>query len=329
MLFYVLRRLLYMVVLLLAVSVVSFFVIQLPPGDYLSIMLSQLDQMGVETTEEMVRALEKRYGLNLPLHLQYLKWMWNVLQGDLGMSFFWNEPVATLLADRLPLTVTLSVLTLAFVYLVAIPIGIYSATHQYSIGDYTFTVFGFAGLATPNFLLALILMYVLLKSFGLSPGGLFSPEYKVAPWSLARVIDLLKHLPLPVLVLGTAGTAAVMRVMRGTLLDELKKQYVITARAKGLLERALIFKYPVRVAFNPIISTVGWLLPDIVSGSTIVAIVLSLPTVGALLLRALTTQDSYLAGSTIMVLASLTVIGTLISDIVLAVADPRIRFEKK
>ena len=326
---YILRRLLYMLLLLVLVSMVSFIVIQLPPGDYLTTILNRFDAMGIETTDKLVRALEKQYGLNLPLHLQYLTWMGNLLRGDMGNSFFWNEPVLDLLLERLPFTIVLSLLSLGFVYVVAIPIGIYSATHQYSLTDYAVTVLGFVGLATPNFLLALVLMFVLLKGFGLSPGGLFSPEFELAAWSVAKLWDLLKHLPLPILVIGTAGTAAITRVMRGTLLDELKKQYVITARSKGMDEHSVVMKYPVRVALNPIVSTVGWLLPEIVSGSTIVAIVLSLPTVGPLLFQALRSQDSYLAGSTIMVLAGLTVVGTLLSDMLLAAVDPRIQFARK
>jgi len=222
----------------------------------------------------------------------------------------------------------ISLFTLIFTYAVAIPIGIYSATHQYSVGDYTFTVIGFAGLATPNFLLALILMFLFYKYFGLSVGGLFSPQYLTATWSVDKFIDMLKHLPIPIIVIGTAGTAWIIRVMRGCLLDELRKQYVITARAKGVAERTLLFKYPVRIAINPIISTIGWTLPGIISGETITAIVLSLPTTGPLLFQALLNQDMYLAGSTVMFLTFLTVIGTLISDILLVWMDPRIRYER-
>ncbi|MBA7626918.1 Inner membrane ABC transporter permease protein YejB [subsurface metagenome] len=252
-----------------------------------------------------------------------------MLHGDFGQSFLWNKEVSELLGERLMLTVIISILTMLFAYGIAIPVGIYSATHQYSIGDYGFTVAGFAGLATPNFLLALVLMFVFYKYFGLSAGGLFSPAYQLAPWSLAKVLDMLKHLPIPIIVIGTAGTAELIRVMRGCLLDELRKQYVITARAKGVSERALLFKYPVRIAINPIISTIGWTLPYIISGETITAIVLSLPTTGPLLFQALMTQDMYLAGSTIMFLAVLTVIGTLISDILLVWVDPRIRYERE
>ncbi len=329
MLFYVVRRCLYMIIILLAVSVVSFTIIQLPPGDWLTNQINNLERSGIRINQDEIRMLEKRYGLDLPVYAQYFKWTWNMLHGDFGRSFQWNEPVSKLLAERLPLTVIISLLTLFFIYAVSIPIGIYSATHQYSIGDYTFTVAGFAGLAIPNFLLALILMFLFYKYFNLSPGGLFSIEYQLAPWSLGKVIDMLKHLPIPIIVIGTAGTAGLIRVMRGCLLDELRKQYVITARAKGVSERTLLFKYPVRVAINPIISTIGWTLPAIVSGETVVAIVLSLPTTGPLLFRALMAQDMYLAGSTVMFLTFLTVIGTLISDILLVWIDPRIKYEKK
>jgi len=318
-----------MIIILLAVSLVAFIIIQLPPGDYLTTLIENLRARGIQVNEEQIRSLEKQYGLDLPVYAQYFTWMWNMVHGNFGRSFEWNEPVSMLIAERLPLTITISLLTLLFVYAVSIPIGIYSATHQYSIGDYTFTVAGFAGLAIPNFLLALVLMFLFYKYFGLSAGGLFSLDYQIAPWSLAKVIDMLKHLPIPIIVIGTAGTAGLIRVMRGCLLDELRKQYVITARAKGVSERALLFKYPVRVAINPIVSTIGWTLPGIVSGETITAIVLSLPTTGPLLFRALIAQDMYLAGSTVMFLTFLTVIGTLISDILLVWIDPRIRYEKK
>jgi len=330
MLFYIVRRFLYMIIILWVVSIVAFTIIQLPAGDYLSYHIQNLKQRGITyIEEEELRGLEKRYGLNLPIYAQYGKWAWNMLHGDFGESFLWHKDVSELIGERLMLTVIISILTMLFAYAVAIPIGIYSATHQYSIADYGFTIAGFAGLATPNFLLALILMFIFYKYFGLSVGGLFSPAYQLVPWSLGKVIDMLKHLPIPIIVIGTAGTAGLIRVMRGCLLDELHKQYVITARAKGVEERTLLFKYPVRVAINPIVSTVGWTLPGIVSGETITAIVLSLPTTGPLLFQALLTQDMYLAGSTIMFLTVLTVIGTLISDILLVWIDPRIRYEKR
>ena len=324
--YYIVRRIFYMIVLLLILSLVSFIIIQLPPGDYLSTMIQNMRNMGMTVDEDMIRRLETRYGLDQPLMVQYLKWFGNMLQGDLGRSFQWNEEVTTLIAERLALTVTISVGSLLLVYILAVPIGIYSATHQYSIGDYVFTVLGFIGLATPNFLLALILMYLTFSHLGWSVGGLFSREYILEPWGFGKVIDLLKHLPIPLLVIGTAGTASIIRILRGSLLDELAKQYVITARAKGLNEGVILFKYPVRLALNPIISSVGGLLPAIVSGETLVAIVLSLPTIGPLLLRALQAQDMYLAGSMVMVLSALAVVGTLVSDLLLVSVDPRIRF---
>jgi len=329
MLFYIFRRFLYMVVILLVVSVVAFIIIQLPLGDYLTSYLMKLQATGQTANKAEIASLKKQYGLDLPIYQQYFRWMWKMFHGNFGKSFQWNKPVTDLIGERLPLTIMISLFTLVFTYAVAIPIGIYSATHQYSVGDYAFTVIGFAGLATPNFLLALILMFMFYKYFGLSVGGLFSREYMEAAWSFGKFVDMLKHLPIPIIVIGTAGTAGLIRVMRGCLLDELRKQYVITARAKGVEERKLLFKYPVRVAINPIISTIGWTLPGIVSGETITAIVLGLPTTGPLLFNALMSQDMYLAGSTVMFLSALTVIGTFISDILLVWIDPRIRYERK
>ncbi len=329
MLSYMIRRLLFMVIILLLVTVISFIIIQLPSGDYISSYVSQLQAVGLEVSEAEIASLTKEYGLDLPIYLRYFKWMWKMLHGNFGRSFAWNRSVNDLVAERLPLTIMISLSAIIFTYVIAIPIGIYSATHQYSPGDYTFTVIGFVGLATPNFLLALILMLLFFKYFGVSVGGLFSREYVMAAWSWGRFVDMLKHLPIPTIVVGTAGTAGIIRVMRGCLLDELQKQYVITARTKGVRERVLLFKYPVRVAINPIISTIGWLLPAIVSGATITAIVLNLPTIGPLLFQALLNQDMYLAGSIIMFLSFLTILGTFISDILLVWIDPRIRYEKK
>ena len=249
------------------------------------------------------------------------------LRGDLGYSYQHSRPVTEVIGERLALTIVITLTTLLITYLIAIPIGIYSATHQYSPADYALTVVGFVGLATPNFLLALILMFILLN-LGMSAGGLFSPEFAGAPWTIAKVIDLLKHLPLPIVIIGTAGTASIIRVMRASLMDELGKQYVVTARAKGVAENHLLFRYPVRVAVNPIISTVGWILPEIVSGSTITALVLSLPTIGPALYSALLVEDMFLAGAIILLLGSLTIIGTIVSDFLLVVVDPRIRFGK-
>lgn len=326
---YIARRLIYMLPTLLIISVISFILIQLPPGDYLTSYIAQLEQGGELVDDAAIASLKKRYGLDQPIYIQYFMWIKGVLQGDFGRSFEWNVPVSKLIWGRLALTVTISLFSLIFTYIVAISIGIYSATHQYSSADYFFTSVGFLGLATPNFLLALVLMFLFFKYFGFSVGGLFSPEFIKAPWSLAKIGDMMNHMWIPIIVIGTAGTCGGARVMRATLLDELRKQYVITARAKGVLERKLLFKYPIRVAINPMISTIGWQLPGIFSGAAITAIVLSLPTTGPLLLNALMCQDMYLAGSFLFILAILTVIGTLISDILLAWLDPRIRYGRK
>lgn len=323
------RRLLWMVPTLLIISIISFAIIQLPPGDYLTSYIAALSETGETVDEEEIAALKQQYRLDEPLHLQYLHWMAGLLRGDMGMSMEWNRPVRKLIGERILLTTIISLVTLLFTWAVAIPIGIYSAVRQYSPGDYVFTFLGFIGLATPNFLLALIFMYVGYSVFGVSAGGLFSPGFQNAPWSLAKLGDLMAHVWIPVVVIGTAGTAGLIRVMRGNLLDELRKQYVLTARAKGVARVKLILKYPVRVAINPLVSTIGWVLPGIVSGATITAVVLGLPTTGPLLLRALMNQDMYLAGSMVMMLSLLTVVGTLISDILLMWLDPRIRYEKR
>ena len=322
------RRFYYTLIVLFLASVASFVIIELPPGDFLDIYAARLEVLGDSMSQAELDGLRQQYGLDQPMLIRYGKWIWGMLQGRLGMAMdFESAPVAALLGPRLGLTVVLSFCSIVFTYLIALPIGIYSATHQYSFGDYLATTVGFIGLATPNFLLALILMFLFARYFGFSVGGLFSPEYANAPWTWAKVVDMLPHLPLPIVVIGTSATAAIVRVMRGTLLDELSKQYVITARAKGLGETRLLFKYPVRIALNPIISTIGWVLPQIVSGSIITAVVLNLPTTGPLLLDALKNQDVYLAGSIVMLLSTLTVIGTFLSDVLLAWSDPRIRFE--
>jgi peptide/nickel transport system permease protein len=328
MIYYLIRRLIYTIIILFIVSIVSFALIQLPPGDYLTSYIVQLEESGQKLDEARIESLRRHYGLDLPMYMQYFKWMGDMMRGDFGDSFAFQKPVIDIVAERILLSITISLVTLLFTYLMAIPIGIFSATHQYSAPDYIFMVIGFIGLATPNFLLALILIYLFNKYFGISVGGLFSVKYAMAPWSFAKVIDLLKHLPVPIIVVGTAGTAGLIRVMRGCLLDELRKQYVVTARAKGLREGRLLFKYPVRVAINPVVSTIGWILPSIVSGATLTSVVLSLPTVGPVLLRALLSQDMFLAGSIIMFLTALTVIGTILSDILLVIVDPRIRYEK-
>ena len=317
------------VVVLLLVTVVAFFIIELPPGDYVTDLVARLRSSGAQVTLEMEAALRHQYGVDRPVYIRYLLWMGKMIRGEMGLSYEWRRPVRDLIAERLPLSITISILTLIVTYTIAIPIGIYSATRQYSWGDYTATVLGYAGVSVPSFLLALVLMLVAQKWFGLSIGGLFTFDNKFAPWSWGKFLDLLTHLPIPLLVIGLSGTAGVIRVMRGVLLDELQKQYVMTARAKGVDEQRLLFKYPVRIALNPIVSTVSFILPAIVSGETIVAIVMSLDTMGPLLFSALITQDTFLAASGVMVLSFLTVLGAIVADALLVWVDPRIRLEGK
>lgn len=316
-----------MIPTLFAISIVSFLIIQLPPGDFLTSYLAQLTSMGETVSEEVIEALRARYGLGSPVYVQYWTWMTGIItQGDFGMSLLWGRPVSELLWERVSLTVMVSASSVLFIWVVAIPIGIYSAVRQYSIGDYIFTFLGFLGLATPPFMLALIALWIVFVSTGSVLVGLFSPEFIDAPWSIAKALDLLAHLWIPMVILGTAGTAGTIRVIRAQMLDELHKPYVVTARAKGVSELKLLFKYPVRIALNPFFSTLGWLLPRLIAGEILVSIVLNLPTTGPLLLGALTNQDMYLAGSFMLILSTLTVIGTLISDILLAWVDPRIRY---
>jgi len=325
---YLLRRVLLLAVTLVIISMVIYIVIQLPPGDAVDTIVAQMEAEGDVITEAEELALRRQYGLDRPLAVQYADWVIKFLSGDMGRSIR-GVPVRDLIAERLGATIMLSTVSILFTYLVAIPIGIYSATHQYSLPDYGLTTLGFIGLATPNFLLGLILLYVFYKYFGLSIGGFFSPGMEEQPWSLAKVMDLIGHLWIPVIVIGTAATAGTIRVMRGTLLDELGKQYVITARAKGIAERRVIMKYPVRLALNPMVSGVGGVLPELISGETIVAIVLGLPTLGPLMYTAVRAQDINLSGSVLMVISALAVVGVLISDILLVIVDPRITYERK
>lgn len=325
---FIIRRILIMIPTVFVTSMVAFIIIQLPPGDYLTSYIANLSASGEQVEEHVIEALNERFGLDQPIYIQYVKWISNIItKGDFGQSFAWRTPVENLIWGRLGLTVLISVATLIFTWIIAFPVGIYSAVNKYSLGDYIATFFGFLGLAVPNFLLALVLMYIAFKYFNQSVGGLFSPEYVDAPWNIEKILDLMGHLWIPMLILGTAGAASLIRIMRANLLDELGKPYVRTARAKGLPEWKVILKYPVRVALNPFVSTAGWLLPTLVSGSIIVATVLSLPTTGPMLLSALTTQDMYLAGAFILLLSILTMIGTLVSDVLLAALDPRIRFD--
>lgn len=324
---YIVKRILMAIPTLIFVSIVSFTVIQLPPGDFLTSYVTQLEQSGATVDEDTVLVLKDRYGLDQPVYIQYLKWVWGMLHGDFGQSFTWNKPVSSLVWDRLGLTLLISSLTMVFTWLLAFPIGVYSATHQYSKTDYIATFIGFIGIAIPHFLLALVLMWLAYAYFGLSVGGLFSSAFLNAPWSFAKFVDMLKHLWVPVVVIGMGGTAGLIRILRANLLDEVRKPYVVTARAKGVPERRLLYKYPVRIALIPFVATVGWSLPALISGETITAVVLGLPTTGPLLLEALRNQDMYLAGSFIMLLSLLTIAGTLISDILLAWLDPRIQYE--
>lgn len=323
---YMLRRVGLMLVTLLAISFVTFWIIQLPPGDYVSTMVAEAESRGEVISPERIAALRARYGLDDPFIVQYWDWISNIVfRGDFGDSFAWNRPVSTLIWDRVALSFFLSVSTLLMVWAISFPIGIYSAVKQYSPGDYVATFFGFVGMAVPEFMLALVFMWIGVKYFGQSAGGLFSPEYVDAAWNLGKVMDLASHLWLPVLIIGISGTAGLIRITRANLLDELYKPYVITARAKGLPEWKLLLKYPVRMSLSPFFSTVGWLLPGLISGETIISIVLSLPTTGPLLYGATLSQDMYLVGSFILILSALTVVGTLLSDLALAWWDPRIR----
>lgn len=324
---YIIKRLLYMIPTLFGMSVIAFLIIQLPPGDFLTSMISTMTQNGQNVDQGQIDRLREIYGLNDPIWLQYWKWITGILlRGDFGYSFEWNRPASELIWDSMGSTLVISILSLLFIWAVSIPIGIYSAVRRHSAGDYVFTFLGFLGLAIPNFILALSLMYVTYRYLGQSVGGLYSPQYVNAPMSWGKFLDLLSHLWIPVVVIGTSGTAALIRILRANLTDELHKPYVITARAKGLPEYKVVLKYPVRIALNPFVSALGWVLPHLISGVTITAIVLNLPTAGPLLLRSLISQDMYLAGSFILLMSVLTLIGMLISDLLLAVLDPRIRF---
>ena len=324
---YIIRRVFLMVPTMFGISLISFMVIQLPPGDFLTSVLASMRDSGQVVDEAQMARMREIYGLDDPIHMQYLNWIGGIIfRGDFGYSFEWGRPVSELIWERMGATLGISIAALLFVWAVALPIGIYSAVRRHSFGDHFFTLLGFLGLAIPNFILALTLMYISYKYFGQSVGGLFSPEYAHAAWSWAKFKDMMAHLWIPVVVIGTAGTASMIRILRANLTDELNKPYVITARAKGLPEHEVILKYPVRIALNPFVSAIGWVLPQLISGVTITAIVLNLPTAGPLLLRALISQDMYLAGSFILLMGMLTLVGMLISDLLLALLDPRIRF---
>jgi peptide/nickel transport system permease protein len=320
---------LYMIPMMFIISLLVFITIQLPPGDYVSAMIEQMrNQQGTNWSPQFEEAMRNRYGLNESVIVQYGKWISNiVLHGDFGYSFQNNEPSQKIIWDRLTMTILVTLSSFIFTWVVALPIGIYSAVRQYSVGDYVFSIIGFIGMATPGFLIALIMMYIAFTHWGDSLSGLFSSKYEDAPWSIGRFIDLLKHLWIPMIIIGTGGTAGLIRIMRANLLDELNKPYVETARAKGLPEWRLLIKYPVRHAMNPFVSTLGWTLPALVAGEAIVSIVLNLPTTGPILLQSLRVQDMYVAAGFLLLLSLLTLTGTLLSDILLAWLDPRIRFE--
>jgi len=324
---FLIRRLLHMIPLLLVISVAVFAIISMPPGDYITTRAAELERQGSLRALDQLQALNRRYGLDQPLYVQYWRWISGFVIGDFGESFAYNMPVAKLIGQRVLLTVILSLSTMLLAWLVAIPIGVYSAMRQYSLGDQFFTFLSFVGLATPSFLLALILMVISVYVFDTPVSGLFSPEMQTAPWSLAKVIDLLKHIWLPIILIGMGSTASLVRVMRGNLLDVLGQQYVMSARGRGLTERKVTWKHAVRMAINPLISMFGTSFPSIISGSVIVSIVLSLPTSGPLLYRALRYQDMYLAGSFLMLLSMMLIVGNFVADLLLAWVDPRITYE--
>lgn len=334
MLIYILRRILTMIPTLLVISFLIFFIIELPTGDYISNQIAVLRSTGEASSIAKLEFLRAEFALDRPFFERFLIWigLWQgphgfdgLIQGNWGWSFEFDKPVQAVVGPTLPLTIVLNAATILFVYIVSFPIGIYSATRQYSWGDYGFTFLGYIGLATPNFLLGLILLYFFNKWFGLSVGGLMASQYIDQPWSVDKAMSVLAHLIVPTIVIGTSGTAAMIRRLRANLLDELHKQYVTTARAKGLSEGRLLMKYPLRMALNPFISDIGNLIPSMVSGSVIVSVVLNLPTVGPVLLNALQAQDQFLAGFILLFVAVLTLVGMLISDILLAILDPRIR----
>lgn len=325
MLGYLTRRILVMIPTLVVISALVFVIIQLPPGDYFTTYMNELQSQGEAVDPAKLEFIRQQYGFDKPMIEQYFVWLFGMLQGDFGYSFEHSQPVSEIVGDRLWLSFVVSFTTILFTWIVSFPIGVYSAVRQYSIGDYTLTFFGFLGLATPNFLLALVLQWMAFSYFATSIGGLMDPQYIDAGWSMDKFLSILEHLWVPVLVIGTSGTAGMIRRLRANLLDELHKQYVVTARAKGLSPGKALVKYPLRMALNPFIADIGNLLPEVISGAAIVSIVLSLPTTGPMLLNALQSQDMYLAGSFLMFLATLTVIGTLISDLALGMLDPRIR----
>lgn len=324
---FLVRRLSYMLLTLLLISLVAFIIIQAAPGDYAEIYAAHKAGTGAIITQEEIEATRRMLGLDRPWHVQYASWVWNALHGDFGYSFGWRRPVGEVIAERLPLTLVIAFSTLIFMYGVSIPIGIYSAIRRYSVADYTFSIIGYVGLAIPNFLFALVLLYLVQQYFGWSVGGLYSPQFENAPMSWAKFQDLAAHLSIPIIVLGTSGTAFLTRAMRAAVLDELDRMYVLAARASGLSPMQLLLRYPVRLALNPIAATLGWRLTYVISGAPIVGFVLALPDTGPLFLNALLNQDMLLASAMVFIFCALTIIGTFISDVLLVLLDPRIRLE--
>jgi peptide/nickel transport system permease protein len=325
---YILQRLALLPLLMVIYSFVIFAIIQAPPGDFLTAYVATLASSGSSLSAEQIAAMRAQYGLDQPFFVQYLLWLQHLVHGDFGLSLEYQRPNAELIGEVLGLTLALALFSFVLTWALAIPAGIYSATHPRSIGDHVLTVINYVGVATPNFMLALVLMWVAFAYFDINVTGLFSPDYADAPWSFGKFLDLLGHIWLPALVLGIAGTARLSRIMRANLLDELNKPYVVTARAKGMKEWRLVLRYPARLAFNPLVSTIGWYLPLLFSGSLIVATVMNLPNIGPLLLRSLVNQDMYLAGGILLIYSFLTIVGTLLSDVALALVDPRIRVER-
>lgn len=328
MLNYIFKRLLSAIPFMFLVSLTVFILIQLPPGDFVDSYAALVASSGETLTPDQMAELRTRFGLDQPMIVQYFHWIIGVVQGDLGYSFEWQSPVSALVGERIGLTLILSLSAMMFTWVLALPIGIYSAVRRYSFGDYFFTFVGFIGLAVPNFLLALVLMFTASKYFHLDVTGLFSSEYENAPWSWSRVMDLGVHLIIPMIIMGASSAAGLIRILRANLIDQLYMPYVVTARSKGLTETKLLLKYPVRIALNPFVSSIGWILPSLVSGAVITSIVLNLQTVGPMLYQSLMSQDIYLSGTILLVVCALTVVGTLISDILLVILDPRIRLEQ-
>lgn len=324
---FVIRRLLLLVPFLFVISIVAFVIIQLPPGDFVDTYVRNLEMQGGAVNTAQIAALRARYGLDQPMINQYWIWMSNLLGGDFGNSFLYDRPVGEVLAERIPRTIALALVSMLVTWVIAVPVGIYSALRKYSIGDHVATFLSFVGVAVPPFLLALVSMYLIFDNTGFLITGLYSPEFRNAPWSVDKMLDLAKNTWLPIMVLAITGAAGVIRVLRSSLLDEVKKLYVTTARSKGLPEHKVILKYPVRIAINPLVSTIGWMLPGMVGGEVVVSKVLNLPTTGPVLLESIIAQDMYLTGAIVLILSALTIVGTLLSDILLAAIDPRIRYQ--